>query len=50
MEQYLKNLELIMTTEKYSLYIDRKSNEVSIYNGDDIWTIGVNELGNLGFK
>lgn len=50
MEQYLKDMELIQATEKYSLYFNRKTNEVSIYNGDDIWRISIDDLGDWAFK
>jgi hypothetical protein len=50
MEQFLKDMELIQATEKYSLYFNRKTNEVAIYNGDDIWSISINDLGDWAFK
>jgi hypothetical protein len=50
MEKYLKNMELIQATETYSLYIDRKTNEISVYNGDDICSMHINDFGNWAFK
>jgi hypothetical protein len=50
MEQYFKKLEFLFATPNYSLYIDRETKELSIYNGDDIWTIGLDELGDIGFE
>ena len=50
MEKLLEDLELVFATEKYSLYINKESKEISICNGDDIWEIGLNELGDFGFK
>lgn len=50
MEQYLKDMELIKAKEKYSLYFNRETNEVAIYNGDDIWSISIDELGDSAFN
>jgi hypothetical protein len=48
----LNDKELIVKTDKYELYIDRKTNNVWIYSVEleDVWEIGVDDLGNMGFN
>ncbi len=54
MDEYLKRClegtELIMGTEQYSLYVNKENKTVHIYNGDDIWEIALNDLGNIGWE
>lgn len=53
MDEYLKNClegtELMMSTERYSLYINKGTKTLLVYNGEDIWEITLEQLGDLGF-
>lgn len=48
----LTGKKLIHKTDKYELYFDEKEHEVLMYSieFDDIWSIDVNDLGNMGFE
>lgn len=52
MDKYTKDLELIFKNEKYALYVNRETKEVSVlsYDKDDIWEIKLNQLGDFGFE
>jgi hypothetical protein len=52
MDRYTKDLELIFKGDKFALYVNRESNEVSVlsYAEDDICTIPLNGLGKILFE
>ena len=50
LKKYLDKAELIMATEKHSLYVDRNSNTVFVYNGKDIWEVSLDDLGKIGWE
>jgi len=47
---WLQGTEFLIATEQYSLYINKGNKTLHIFNGEDVWEITLNELGDLGFK
>lgn len=51
-KKLLQNMQLLNKDERYWLYFDLKTSELNIYSveEDDIWTITIDELGDIGFN
>jgi hypothetical protein len=52
MDRYTNDLELIFKTEKYALYVNRETKEVSVlsYKKDDLCTWSLDGLGDSDFE